>query len=204
MVTTCSACSGACTPNAFSDDKESSREPSPPIVSSSRQWHTARRASSDADFADTTAPLSLPTQSHRRPSRNFHAATAFFVPPDEHFLSASDKAPYHNIVVHHPLLLEDDFSLSNLGVAFKHFIIDVARLPWFKVSYRAATILYSLQFGFFISIERSLHKSLIAVGSRNATCPSTSLVLPRIITSLAKFHGIPTQPTKTLLPTKVI
>ncbi|CAB4294041.1 unnamed protein product [Prunus armeniaca] len=59
----------------------------------------------------------------------------------------------------------------------------------------SATILYSLQFGFFIPFERFLHESLIAAGSINASCPSSSLVLPRIITSLAKFHGIPSQPT---------
>ncbi|KAI5350874.1 hypothetical protein L3X38_003765 [Prunus dulcis] len=197
MVTTHSARSGTSAPNAFSDGTESNLEPSHLIVSSSHRWRITRRASLDANFEDTTTPPSLPTRSRRRSSRNLYATDASFVLHNEHFSSASYKARYHDIVVHRPLLLEDDFSLSDLGLPSTTSSHNVAGLPWFKhskVSWRAATILYSLQFGFFIPIERFLHKSLIAAGFGNASCPSASMVLPRIITSLAKFHGISTQP----------
>ncbi|KAH0992255.1 hypothetical protein GBA52_003738 [Prunus armeniaca] len=79
-------------------------------------------ASPEADFEDVTAPPSLPPRSCRRPSRNLHAAAAHFISPDDHFSSASHKAHYHDIVVQRPMLIEDNFSLSDLGIAFTHFI----------------------------------------------------------------------------------
>ncbi|PQQ09703.1 hypothetical protein Pyn_28239 [Prunus yedoensis var. nudiflora] len=119
IVTTHSARSDACPPNASFDGMESNRDPFPPIVSFSCRWCTVRRASLDADFEDTVVPPSSPTQSR---CRNLHAAAASFIPPDEYFSSASHKALYHDIVVHRPLLIEDDFIISDLEVAFHHFI----------------------------------------------------------------------------------
>ncbi|KAI5319284.1 hypothetical protein L3X38_038992 [Prunus dulcis] len=59
-----------------------------------------------------------------------------------------------------------------------------------KVSWKAAHILFQLVIEHSVSVEFYIRESLIAVGAANATVLTRSLVLPRIITSLATHASV--------------
>ncbi|PQQ13036.1 uncharacterized protein Pyn_14638 [Prunus yedoensis var. nudiflora] len=67
-----------------------------------------------------------------------------------------------------------------------------------KVSWKAAHLLFQLVIEQSVNVEFYVRESLIVAGAANATVSTSSLVLPRIITTLAAHTGVPALPTDDL------